>query len=95
MTRRALTLYCEALREGGLLIVVFASLDGAFGVGKVSRWDLASVLRRKSSVPAAEPSAFPARRADAGIVEAMSRRRNAAGGAEGRRMGCGIYDAVH
>jgi hypothetical protein len=41
MTRQALNLYCEALREGGLLIAVFASLDGAFAVGKVSSWALA------------------------------------------------------
>ncbi len=32
---RALTLYCEALREGGLLIVVFASLDAWFGKATV------------------------------------------------------------
>ncbi|HYL05790.1 MAG TPA: hypothetical protein VE075_07105 [Thermoanaerobaculia bacterium] len=42
MTRRARDLYCEALREGGLLIVVFAALDGGFEVGKVSNWALAS-----------------------------------------------------
>lgn len=40
MTRRVRSLYCEALREGGLLIVVFASLDAAFEVGKMSRWGL-------------------------------------------------------
>ncbi len=28
---RAFALYCEALREGGLLVVVFASLDAWFG----------------------------------------------------------------
>jgi len=41
MTRRVQALWCEALREGGLLIAVFASLDGAFEVGKVSHWALA------------------------------------------------------
>jgi hypothetical protein len=31
-------LYCEALREAGLLVSVFASLDGFFGIVAVSRW---------------------------------------------------------
>ena len=42
MTSRVRSLYCEALREGGLLVVVFASLDGSFEVGKVSHWALAA-----------------------------------------------------
>ena len=40
MTRRVRERYCEALREGGVLIVVFASLDFGFGVGSVSHWGL-------------------------------------------------------
>jgi hypothetical protein len=28
------------LREGGLLVIVFASLDSAFDVGKMSIWGL-------------------------------------------------------
>ena len=40
VTRRARALYCEALREGGLLVIVFASLDSAFEVGKMSTWGL-------------------------------------------------------
>jgi hypothetical protein len=41
VTRRVRSLYCEALREGGLLVIVFASLDSAFEVGKMSAWGLA------------------------------------------------------
>jgi len=55
----------------------------------------ASALRRKSSITVAEPSGLLARRADAGIIGTMSRRRNAARGPEGRRMGYWVYDAVH
>lgn len=40
VTRRARTLFCEALREGGLLVIVFTSLDSAFEVGKMSTWGL-------------------------------------------------------
>ena len=40
VTRRVRALYCEALREGGLLVIVFASLDSAFEVGKMSVWGL-------------------------------------------------------
>jgi len=41
VTRRVRERYCEALREGGLLILVFASLDCGFGVGEVSYWGVA------------------------------------------------------
>jgi hypothetical protein len=40
MTRRVRSLYCEALREGGLLVIVFTSLDSAFEMGKMSAWGL-------------------------------------------------------
>jgi len=35
---RLRALYCEALRECGVLVLVFASLDGAFQVVTVSWW---------------------------------------------------------
>ena len=44
MTRRVRALYCEALREGGLLVIVFASLDSAFEVTCVNRHLIASLL---------------------------------------------------
>jgi len=37
VTRRVWARYCEALREGGLLVIVF-TLDSAFEVGKMSAW---------------------------------------------------------
>jgi hypothetical protein len=40
VTRRVRARYCEALREGGLLVIVFTSLDSAFGVGTMSVWRL-------------------------------------------------------
>jgi hypothetical protein len=36
--RRIRALFCEALRDGGILVLVFASLDGAFNAVPVSRW---------------------------------------------------------
>src|SRR5205807_2565907 len=42
-----------------------------------------------------EPSGLLARRADAGIVETMSRRRNAARGLEGRRIMMRIAETGH
>ena len=36
--KRALTLYCEALREAGVLVAVFAALDALFSTAKVSAW---------------------------------------------------------
>ena len=41
MTRRVRSLYCEALREGGVLVIVFTSLDASFEVGRISTWGLA------------------------------------------------------
>lgn len=35
--RRIRGLFCETLRESGMLVVVFASLDGAFNAVPVSR----------------------------------------------------------
>jgi len=40
--KRILTLSCEVAREAGILILVFASLDAAFGMAKVSFLSLAS-----------------------------------------------------
>jgi hypothetical protein len=36
--RRIRGLFCEALRESGILVLVFASLDGAFNAVPVTRW---------------------------------------------------------
>ena len=36
--KRALALYCEALREAGLLVAVFAALDALFSAVRVSTW---------------------------------------------------------
>jgi hypothetical protein len=40
--KRVLALSCEVAREAGILILVFASLDAAFGMAKVSFLSLAS-----------------------------------------------------
>jgi hypothetical protein len=36
--KKALSLYCEALREAGLLVAVFAALDALFSAVKVFTW---------------------------------------------------------
>jgi hypothetical protein len=41
VTRRVRARYCEALREGGLLVIVFTSLDASFEVGGISIGGLA------------------------------------------------------
>ncbi len=41
---RALALYCEALREAGLLVAIFASLDASFSSTKVGGWVVAWTL---------------------------------------------------
>ena len=41
---RAFALYCEALREGGLLVAVFASLDAWFSPSKVGLWTVLWIL---------------------------------------------------
>jgi hypothetical protein len=40
--RRVVALSCEVAREAGILILVFASLDAAFGMARVSIFNLTS-----------------------------------------------------
>jgi hypothetical protein len=37
-TRTALAVYCESIREAGMLVVVFASLDALFSPQRVSSY---------------------------------------------------------
>ena len=41
VNRRVRGRYCETLREAGTLLVVFASLDASFELGRASAWTLA------------------------------------------------------
>ncbi len=41
---KVLGLYCEALREAGTLVVVFAALDALFSPAKVSSWVIVWIL---------------------------------------------------
>jgi hypothetical protein len=40
--RRIRALVCEALRDGGILVMVFSALDAAFNAVPVSRWAVAA-----------------------------------------------------